>query len=403
MHKDLLAGRSAPPGADMMGWGDGTVSNELFVAAIESCPVGLSISDATRPSQPLIYVNSAFSGITGYFLQEVVGNNLSFLHGPDTDSETVGRIGATLAMNQPVDAEVLQYRRDGTPFWCEVRMTPLSQDGQIVALIGVHNDITEKRQRRLEDQRRQKLQALGQLAGGVAHEINNLLQPILTYTDLVLAATRDPVTARRLNRVVTSAEKARDIVRGILRFSRGEGSPPAVTALQPALFEALEFVRGLLPVTVAVAITGLDRDLGQGRVSGVELTQVLTNLLTNAAQAMQGRGTITIDADRVGIEPAQAVSLAIAPGHACRVTVADDGPGMDEAVLAHVFDPFFTTKPVGLGTGLGLSVVYGIVQDWRGAISVTSTPGQGATFTFYVPCVEEGAIPHQNRDDPGPT
>ena len=375
-------------GRDLIGRGDGTVSNELFVAAIESCPVGISICDATKPMMPLIYINSAFSGITGYFLQEVMGASLSFLNGPETDSETVARVAMMLQLNEPVDAELLQYRKDGTPFWCELRMTPLSHEGQVVALIGVHNDVTEKQQRQLEDQRRQKLQALGQLAGGVAHEINNQLQPIQTYTDLVLAPC-DPVTARRLNRVVASAEKARDIVGGILRFSRGEASCPTVAALQPALVEALEFVRGLLPVSVVVVAHGLDRDLGRGRIAGVELTQVLTNLLTNAAQAMQGRGTVSVEAELCRIEPAQAVSLAIAPGRVCRVTVSDTGPGMDEAVLAHVFDPFFTTKPVGQGTGLGLSVVYGIVQNWHGAISVSSPSGQGARFTFYIPCVEE--------------
>ena len=382
MQKDLIAPPRIRADQDLIGWGDGTVSNELFVAAIESCPVGISISDATQPSHPLIYVNSAFSGITGYYLQEIVGNNLGFLNGPDTDSEAVRRVAATLRMNQPVDAEMLHYRKDGTPFWCELRMTPLSQDGHIVALIGVHNDITEKQQRRMEDQRRQKLQALGQLAGGVAHEINNLLQPILTYTDLVLATGPDPVTTRRLSRVVTSAEKARDIVRGILHFSRGEAAPSAPTGLQPELVAALEFVRELLPITVTISITGLDLDLGRGRISGVELTQVLANLLTNAAQAMQGRGVITVEAGVDWIEPAQAIRLGIAPGRTCRVRVTDNGPGMDETVLGHVFDPFFTTKPIGQGTGLGLSVVYGIIQNWHGAISVTSGPGRGAQFTF---------------------
>ncbi len=388
MLQDLIEARKVHSDGDAVRWGDGGVCNELFAAAIESCPVGITISDATRPSTPLIYVNSAFSGITGYYLQEVVGHNLDFLNGPDTDSAAIRRVAAALRMNEPVDAEILQYRKDGAPFWCEVRMTPLSQDGQAVALIGVHNDITDKRQRRIEDQRRHKLQALGQLAGGVAHEINNLLQPIVTYTDLMLGATQDPDTLRRLHRVMTSAEKARDIVRGILRFSRGEAACLSVTALQPALVEALEFIRGLLPISVAVVVTGLNRDLGHGRISTVELTQVLTNLLNNAAQAMAGRGTVTVEAGLDRIEPAAAAVLGIAPGMVCRVSVADTGPGMDETVLAHVFDPFFTTKPVGLGTGLGLSVVYGIIQDWHGTISVTSAPGQGARFTFSIPCVD---------------
>ncbi len=375
---------------NIMGWGDGTVSNELFVAAIESCPVGISISDATHPSQPLIYVNSAFSGITGFFLHEVVGRNLGFLDGQNTDSETVDQIRAALAQNEPIDAEILHYRKNHSPFWCELRMTPLTHDGQVVALIGVHTDITEKRRRQIEHQRRQNLHALGQLAGGVAHELNNLLQPILTFTDLALAGTGDRggAVTRYLNRVMASAEKARDIVRGILRFSRGEAEAASLVDLRAELAEAVAFVVGLMPSSVSVTIIGLEGDLGHARINPVELTQVLTNLLTNATQAMQEHGRILIRVEAILVEPRQAATLAVAAGPACRVTVTDDGPGMEDAVLAHLFDPFFTTKPIGQGTGLGLSVVYGILQTWQGAISVTSAPGRGSQFTFLIPCVE---------------
>lgn len=375
---------------DIGGWGLGSVSNELFVAAIESCPVGISISDASRPAHPLIYINSAFSGITGYFLHEVAGLNLSLLHGPNTDSDTVALIRESLERNEPVDADILYYRKNQSAFWCELRMTPLTRDGQIVALIGVHTDVTEKRRRQIEDQRRHNLQALGQLAGGVAHELNNLLQPILTFADLALLelGTREPGISRRLGRVTASAEKARDIVRGILRFARGEPEPQSVLDLRRTLAEAVEFVSGLLPPSVTMVVRGLDGDLGHGRINAVELTQVLTNLLTNAVQAAHGHATITIRAETIRLTRRQAATFGMSAGPACRVTVADDGPGMDDTVLAHLFDPFFTTKPVGQGTGLGLSVVYGILQSWQGAISVTSALGAGTQFTFLIPCVE---------------
>ncbi len=377
-------------GREFVGWGDGTVSNELFVAAIESCPVGITISDATKPSQPLIYVNSAFAGITGYFPHEVAGHDLSFLHGPNTDPETVTHIRTTLERHEPVDADILLYRRNRNPFWCDLRMTPLTHDVRTVALIGVHTDITEKRRRQIEDQRQQNLQALGQLAGGVAHELNNLLQPILSFGDLALdeLAGREPGVGRRLSRMIDSAEKARDIVRGILRFARGEAEPMTVLELRPALAEAIEFVTGLMPRGVTICVVGLERNLGRARINTVELTQILTNLLTNATQAMNGQGTIVIRAKMIGIDARRAGPLGMSPGNACQVTVADDGPGMDDTVQAHLFDPFFTTKPIGQGTGLGLSVIYGILQSWQGAISVISAPGAGAQFTFLIPCVE---------------
>ena len=399
MHDELLKGYADSSSIGVPGWHEDVVRNELFAAAIESCPVGVSISDATKPSFPFIYVNSAFTGMTGHFLHDVIGRRFSILHGPDTDSEAVNRLTAALQIKQPVDVEIVHYRKDGTPFWCELRITPLSQQGRVVALIGVHNDITDRRQRQIEDQRRQKLQALGQLAGGVAHELNNLLQPILSYTDLVLAeiGLNYPLAAKRLDRVLASAEKARDIVRGILRFSRGEGAELVVMDLRAALAEAIYFVRGLLPVSVSITVSGLDADvgpdLGSARINAVELTQVFSNLLTNAAHAMQDRGSVSIDARVSRIAPFQAFVLGVTPGRYCVVTVSDSGPGMDETVLAHLFDPFFTTKPVGQGTGLGLSVVYGILQNWHGAISVKSEPGRGAQFTLYVPIHEPGECP----------
>lgn len=407
MHDELLQAFADGGGLAVHGWTDDIVRNELFAAAIESCPVGVSISDATKPSFPFLYVNSAFSGITGHFPQDVIGRRFSMLHGPDTDLDVVARLTTALLIKQPVDVEIVHYRKDGSPFWCELRVTPLTVNGRVVALISVHTDITDRRQRQIEDQRRQKLQALGQLAGGVAHELNNLLQPILSYTDLVLAeiGLNYPLAAKRLDRVLASAEKARDIVRGILRFSRGEGAELVVMELHAALAEAIAFVRGLLPVTVAVNCAGLEGefgpDLGYARINAVELTQVFSNLLTNAAHAMEGRGTVTIEARVNRIAPFQAFVLGVAPGRFCVITVCDTGPGMDETVLAHLFDPFFTTKPIGQGTGLGLSVVYGILQNWRGAISVKSEPGSGAHFTLYIPIHEAAEVPGVEYDQAG--
>ena len=368
-------------------WRDSIAQSELLVATIESCPVSISIADALRPGLPLIYVNPSFTRITGYALHEVIERGSDFLQGPETDPATVRRISECLQAGQFCDVEILNYRKDGTPFWNALMIAPLVRGGRIVAYIGVQNDITDKRAQQQEFQRRHRLQALGQLAGGVAHEINNLLQPILTYAELVQGeiAANHETAAKRLGKVIFSAEQARDIVRNVLRFSRTDANTLSELALGPAISEAVEFVRDLLPATVSVSVSGLEDDLGAGRINAVEMTQIMTNLLSNAAQAMKGRGEIAVEAAVSHVAPYHASLLGVESGDYCVVTVSDSGPGMDETVLARLFEPFFTTKPLGQGTGLGLSVVYGILQNWRGSISAASTPGRGARFTLHIP------------------
>ncbi|MEI8394660.1 MAG: ATP-binding protein [Rhodospirillaceae bacterium] len=368
---------------------NGHLPGELLSAALESCPVGVSICDATRPDFPFLYVNAAFTGITGFFLYELVGRSVSCLYGPETDPEILDRLKEALGANRPIDVEIVHYRKDGSSFWCELRMTPLSRNGMVSALIGVYTDITESRQRIIEDQRRQKLQALGQLAGGVAHEINNLLQPILTYSELAQATVIEnfPHAAVYLDRVISSTEKARDIVRGILRFSRGDGVELIETDLSTALITAIDFVRDLLPASLIVTVEGLESGVGTARINTVELTQVFSNLLTNAAHAINGQGKVVISVRPGRVAPFQAFVLGISPGNYAMISIADNGPGMDEETIARVFEPFFTTKAPGHGTGLGLSVVYGILRNWQGAISVNSQLGSGTEFTLFIPAI----------------
>ena len=378
-------------------WRDSIAQSELLVATIESCPISITIADALRPGLPLVYVNPSFTRITGYALHEAIERNAGFLQGPETDPATVRRITESLRAGQPCDVEILNYRKDGTPFWNALMIEPLVRGGRIVAYIGVQNDITDKRAQQQEFQRRHRLQALGQLAGGVAHEINNLLQPILSYTELVqseIAASHE-TAAKRLGKVLSSAEQARDIVRNVLRFSRTDANVLSDLDISATLTEAVGFVRDLLPATVTVTLRGVENGLGTGRINAVEMTQIMTNLLNNAAQAMKGRGEIAIEAGTNRVTPYQASLLGIEVGDYCVVTVSDSGPGMDETVLARLFEPFFTTKPLGQGTGLGLSVVYGILQNWKGSISATSTPGRGARFTLHIPLSSASALSGQ--------
>jgi PAS domain S-box-containing protein len=361
---------------------------ELLTATIEACPVSISIADAVRPGQPLLYVNPSFSRITGYALYEVIDRNPRFLQGPDTDPNALRKIAEGLAARVPVTVELLNYRKDGTPFWNELTVAPLIRNGQVIAYIGVQRDVTEKRFLQRQTQERQKLEALGHLAGGVAHELNNLLQPVMTYADLLRERfAEDAAIERPLTRILGCTEKARDIVRNILRFSRNDQPELEPLAVATTLRAAVTFVRELIPPSVTVTEQGLDTVPGTALMTEVGLAQVMTNLVNNAVQAMAGRGGIAINAALCHLAAHDAMLLDLVPGDYARISVADTGPGMDENTLARLFEPFFTTKPVGEGTGLGLSVVYGILQSWHGAVTVNSAPGKGAEFVLHLPLI----------------
>jgi len=276
-------------------------------------------------------------------------------------------------------------QRLGDGRWLQVEERRTSDGGTV----GIRIDVTEARQREASERDRAKLAALGQLAGGVAHEINNLLQPALGVSDLVRdSLPEDDVDAHEaLDHVLDSTRKIREIVRNILLFARKEDPRLASVNLVAELREAISFVGNLVPPSIEIREHDLDAHFGKMvAVNKTQLTQVVTNLLVNAAQATTGTGSVTISVARMCSDVTEAGELAIEAGRDyLAVSVADTGSGMDQATQARIFDPFFTTKPIGQGTGLGLSVVYGILRSWRGAITVRSTPGEGTTFVLYIP------------------
>ena len=250
-------------------------------------------------------------------------------------------------------------------------------------------DVTDVHRRAATDQEREKLSALGQLAGGVAHEINNLLQPMIMFPELIAERLpADDMESREdLATMLDSARKARDIVRNILLFSRKE--EPTLTPLDLAavVHDEIAFLRNLLPPKVTIVESKAGDAAGAlAAANKNQLGQVLANLVVNAAHAMQDQGTIAVGVTRLEPRRSEAAKLGLEPGRPyLAVAVADTGCGIDAATQARVFEPFFTTKPVGSGTGLGLSVAYSILQSWHGGIGVKSEPGHGAVFTLYVP------------------
>jgi len=266
-------------------------------------------------------------------------------------------------------------------------------DGRINRVIGVAQDITDLSRREAVERQREKLVALGELAGGVAHELNNLMQPILSLVELSRGFINPgPPTAEQLadmdsyfDCVLEYTRQGREIVRQILRFARKEGAELSVIDFGSEIRATLGFLHGVLPSGVGLVGAIAPDVAGYARINSVELTQIMTNLALNAVYAMGGQGRLTVSLYESDLEAAAAQALGIEPGRFFVLAISDTGPGMTEAVRSRIFEPFFTTKPIGEGTGLGLSVVHGIIQSWAGAVEVASALGQGATFTLYIP------------------
>lgn len=295
---------------------------------------------------------------------------------------------------QSSDAERFR-RRDGSSLPVEYHSNPIMHDGApvgtVVSFTNISARLADREEHiRLERQLRhsQKLETIGTLAGGIAHDFNNILMPIVGYVDIMLPMTRNqPELQSHLGRVAKGAQRAADLVRQILTFSRqleGEDIREPIL-LQGPVDEALKLIRASVPASVEIR-NQVDRDCPRVRANSTQIHQMVINLCTNAAQAMLAGGTIEVGLEEVTIDQTRRDGPDnLEPGNYVRLTVSDNGFGMDEATMERIFEPFFTTKEVGQGTGLGLSMVHGIVQNHAGHVEVRSNPGQGSRFEIFLP------------------
>ncbi len=314
---------------------------------------------------------------------------------------------------------VREYRiraRDGRVIWIRERsQIVLNQAGQVDYISGVAFDITEQKQEeetrlQLETQLRQaqKMEAIGTLAGGIAHDFNNILSAIMGYTELGLLCLEQPVPAAselraHLREALQAGARARDLVTQILTFSRRTELERKPVQVYSILKETLKFLRASMPATIEIR-QRLDPNSGIVLADPVQIHQLLLNLGTNAYHAMHEKGGVlevelaaaTVDEELAKIHP------ELEKGDYIRVKVKDTGRGMDPATLERIFDPFFTTKRAGEGTGLGLSVVHGVVKSLGGAILVDSKLGRGSTFQVYLPRHHEAVVLECARVEPIP-
>jgi signal transduction histidine kinase/ActR/RegA family two-component response regulator len=277
--------------------------------------------------------------------------------------------------------------KSGRQVMLEVRAQPRFRDGQPVGVQGIARDVTERKRLEAQLRQSQKMEALGTLAGGVAHDFNNILSAILGYTELTLSdITPDRKGRDYLRQVLVAGERAKELVQQLLAFSRQTEQERRPVLLYLIVKEVLMLLRAALPATITLR-ERLDNTPGYIMADPTQIHQVLLNLCTNASQAMQTTGgDLMVSLDMLDVTAdMEAVSPHLRPGSYMRLSVEDTGNGIPVEFLERIFEPFFTTKSIGQGTGLGLAVVHGIVSSHGGAIMVKSTPGQGTIFEVYLP------------------
>jgi len=339
-------------------------------------------------------VNKATENVTGYSREVLIGTDFSdYFTDPSRAKagyETVFRHGMVR------DYELAIRHRDGhlTPVLYNASVYR-QESGEIAGVFAAARDITE--QRRLQDQLQQahKMEAVGTLAGGIAHDFNNILAAILGFTEMAIEDVEDrPLVAKNLQKVMKSAMRARELVKQILTFSRKREYERAPLRVTPVIKETVQLLRASIPATIKISFS-LSATSDTVLATPVEVQQVLMNLAANASIAMQEKGgtmevsltDIDMDGDTPGLREEY-----------LQLMVKDTGVGMSPEVVKRIFEPFFTTREVGKGTGMGLAVVYGIVSDLKGTITVESEPGKGSTFRVLLPkakveAKEDGSTP----------
>jgi PAS domain S-box-containing protein len=356
--------------------------------AIQAVSQGIVITDAARPDHPIVYVSPAFEQVTGYTAAEVVGRNCRFLQGRDTDPACVSRLGEAVARREACTVELLNYRKDGTPFWNEVAVAPVRDDGgNLTHFVGVQTDVTHRRA--LEDQLRQgqKMEAIGRLAGGVAHDFNNLMFVVGGYAKLLVAEPAlDAESRDSAEEILQAARRGTELTKKLLSFSRQTILEPRLLDPNVMLRDAGKMLARVLGEDVRLT-TDLCPNAGTVLVDESGLEQAVMNLCLNARDAMPEGGELTIRTRPIISHPPSLPK----PRDFVAISVSDTGQGIDEATRSRLFEPFFTTKDVGKGTGLGLASVYGFVVQSGGFIDVVSEPGRGTTFQICLPRLDEEA------------
>ena len=351
--------------------------------AVEQSPASIIITDTEGSIE---YVNPKFTQVTGYHPAEVIGLNPRILKSGHTPRSEYKRLWETITAGIEWRGEFQNRKKNGELFWESASISPVRDPaGVITHYLAVKEDITERKKLEQQLWQAQKMESIGTLAAGIAHDFNNILAIILGYTSLLQrSAGGSPRVGTALEAIGMAVERGAGLVRQILTFARKTEFNPEPLDVNVVIKELAKMLVETFPKTIPLSLQ-LAEKLPVISMDHSQLHQALLNLCVNARDAMRDHGSLTICSGSVTGDEIAARFPNAAGNHYVVISVSDTGVGMDEATKSRVFDPFFTTKEKGKGTGLGLAVVFGVVQAHQGFIDVESEQAKGTTFKVYLP------------------
>ncbi|WP_415909997.1 PAS domain-containing protein [Oleiharenicola sp. Vm1] len=357
----------------------------LLEAALQAMPAGIVITD---PSGRVEWVNAGFSRLTGYSASEVIGANPRLLKSGHHPPEFYAQLWRTILRGEVWSGELVNRRKDGTDYHEHMIIAPVSHGAEgTTHFVAIKQDVTERRQMEQQLLRAQRMEGIGLLAGGIAHDLNNVLAPILLSVELLRMRCQNPADRRTLEVVESAARRGTGVVRQVLTFARGIDGERAPLRPRDLIRELVLMIEETFPRDIDIRRDVAD-DTPMIRGDATQLHQVLLNLAVNARDAMPNGGTLVFAAHGEELRSRRVSFMGeIPPGSYVVLSVQDTGQGMSAEVRERIFEPFFTTKPRGKGTGLGLPTVLGIVRSHGGFIQLDSQPGTGSVFRIYLPAM----------------
>lgn len=357
--------------------------------AVDQSPASIVITDRCGNIE---FVNPKFTQVTGYTAEAVLGKNPRLLKSDETSGEEYRQLWETITAGQEWRGEFRNKRKDGTLFWEAASISPIRDaSGAITHFIAVKEDVTEQKLTQAKFLRAQRVESIGSLASGIAHDLNNILTPIILSAPM-LQWDDSPGGRQQLAQTIeSSAQRAVSIVKQLLSFARGKEGQKQPIQIRHLVRDMAKVAQETFPRSIRVE-ENCANDLWPVPADSTQIHQVLLNLCVNARDAMPEGGKLALGAENVRLDE-QFVSIypGMRPGPYVKLEVQDTGTGIPEEHQSHIFESFFTTKGEGVGTGLGLTTVHGIVRDHKGVISFATAPGKGTTFTIHLPAVPDAA------------
>ncbi|GIZ53725.1 histidine kinase famiy protein [Noviherbaspirillum aridicola] len=372
--------------------------SSIFFAAVEMTRMPMVVADPRQHDTPIVFANRAFLDMTGYEEEQVLGRNCRMLQGPDTDRATVAEVREAVQEKRAVAVDILNYKADGSPFWNALFIGPIfDENGELLYFFASQLDITRRRISEQAFRQAQKMEAIGQLTAGLAHDFNNLLQIVSGNLELAEHFAGDnPPLRHAIGQAARAADQGGKLTQQLLTFARKQRLDPRRISLNSLVMDFSEMLSRTLDDRVELRL-----DLRSGlpfcTVDPTHLEMALLNVVINARDAMPSGGRIRI-ATGVLDDRQRLASHDLPHGPYVMLCVIDDGEGMPPEVARRATEPFFTTKRPG--TGLGLAMVHGFVQQSQGRLEIDSEVGQGTTVRMIFPVAAEHALPPQSQNVP---